>query len=73
MRMVSVTRPTDGQRMTLALESRPFAGVGSFISEWEESAQRAMAAEPLYFYNWDKVKTTLLVIVSGALVWQLLK
>ncbi|TAL42416.1 MAG: hypothetical protein EPN91_08535 [Salinibacterium sp.] len=87
MRVVNVVRPTDGMELQLRLctggldcvlppfstPSRAFSGVGTFITEWEESAQRAMQAEPLYFRNWDRVKTTLLVVVSGVLAWQLVK
>ena len=47
-----------------------FNGLESYLREWEESAQRAMAAEPKYFENWAKVKGALLLGVSGLLIWQ---
>lgn len=50
-----------------------FSGVGSFIDEWEGSAQRAMQAEPLYFARWYTVKSIALVGVTAALVYVLFR
>lgn len=68
VRVVTVNRPTDGKRMTLQLN-----GIGSFISEWEQSAQRAMQAEPLYFARWYTVKSIALVGVTATLVYMLVR
>lgn len=68
MRVVSVTRPTDGKCVDIA-----FAGVDTYLSDWEDSAQRAMQAEPLYFARWYTVKSIALVGVSCALIYVLMR
>lgn len=44
-----------------------------FMADWEQSAQRAMQAEPLYFARWYTVKSIALVGVTAALVYVLVR
>lgn len=44
-----------------------------WVDDWEQSAVRAMQAEPLYFARWYSIKSLALVGVTAALVYVLAK